>query len=70
MSFNNYHTKIGKAMAEQRKDSNISIEELSEKTGVPTERIENFEQGACDLPLLDFMKLCKALDADPDSLIE
>ncbi len=70
MSFYNYHTKIAKAMAELRKESNISIDELSEKTGVPTERIESFEQGTCDLPLLDFMKLCKALDADPDSLIE
>lgn len=70
MSSDSYYSKIGIAMAKLRKDSNISIEELSKKTNIPTERIESFEQGNCDLPLLDFMRLCKALNADPDSLIK
>ncbi|MFC1659408.1 helix-turn-helix domain-containing protein [Pseudomonadota bacterium] len=59
-NFEDYKRKARKTIAENiyyaRNKNNISIEELSEKTGISTFELRHYEWG---LAKLDFEKVCK-----------
>ncbi|HDP80915.1 MAG TPA: XRE family transcriptional regulator [Spirochaetes bacterium] len=56
-------------LARYRKQKSISLEELSEMTGLTAEHIKNIEEGNDFAPVGDILRLSRALAVDPDILL-
>ena len=60
---------VGQRLAQQRKKKKMSFEELSEKTGLKVEHLDNIEAGNDFAPVGDILKISRALTIDPDILL-
>ncbi len=65
----NKNKGIGQKLARLRKKKNISIEELSEKTGLLVEHLKRIEAGERFAPVGDILKISRVLSVDPDLLL-
>jgi len=61
---------IGASLRAARQKHDLSMPELSIKTGIPEEVIAKYELGACAVPLPDLETLSKALDVRLEELID
>ncbi len=55
---------FGEKIKELRKEKNLTIKELSSKSGISTVTINNYELGKSNPSLLSIQKLSKALKCD------
>ncbi len=62
----NKNKGIGQKLARLRKKKNISIEELSEKTGLTVDHLKRIEAGEGFTPVGDILKISRVLSVDPD----
>ncbi len=60
---------IGLKLARLRKRRKVSLEELSEKTGLKTSHLERIEEGKDFAPVGDILKISRALTINPDELL-
>ncbi len=61
---------IGQKLSRLRKREKISLEELSEKTGLMKSHLEKIEEGIDFAPVGDILKISRALAIDPDLLLQ
>ncbi len=61
---------IGETLKEIRKSKNMSIVELSNKSGLTKVAINNYEKGVSIPRAISLAKLCRALGCDYDKLYE
>ena len=61
---------VGQRLAQQRKKKKMSYEELSEKTGLKVEHLNNIESGKDFAPVGDILKISRALTIDPNILLK
>jgi quercetin dioxygenase-like cupin family protein len=59
---------IGQKLARLRKKKKVSLEELSEKTGLKTSHIGKIEESDDFAPVGDILKISRALTISPDEL--
>ena len=55
---------IGQILSNQRRVSEITLQELSSKTGIDIENIVGIEMGKISLDLEEFLKITKAIGID------
>ena len=60
---------LGQKIRKQRYQKELTQAELAEKAGVSTSFIGHIERGSRILSLETFLRLCKALDTDPNTLL-
>ncbi len=60
---------IGQKLALLRKRKKVSLEELSEKTGLKISHLERIEEGKDFAPVGDILKISRALTINPDELL-
>ncbi len=60
---------IGHKLAQLRKKRNVSLEELSEKTGLKISHLERIEEGKDFAPVGDILKISRVLIINPDELL-
>jgi len=60
---------IGKTLSNQRQISEISLQELSAKTGIDTEKILEIEMGKIPLDLEEFLTITAAIGIDAAKII-
>jgi quercetin dioxygenase-like cupin family protein/DNA-binding Xre family transcriptional regulator len=60
---------MGQKLTVMRKKRKISIEELSEKTGLKAEHLLDIEEGKGFAPVGDMLKIARALTVDPGELL-
>lgn len=63
------NTPIGLKLALLRKKRNISLDELSEKTGLKISHLERIEAGKDFAPVGDILRISRALTINPDELL-
>ncbi|MBN2079834.1 MAG: cupin domain-containing protein [Spirochaetes bacterium] len=60
---------LGHSLSRLRKRKKLSIEELSELTGLSASHLEEIEAGTSFAPVGDMLKIARALTVDPDELL-
>ncbi len=60
---------IGPRLARLRAEKKLSIEELSEKTGLEVAELESIEKGNVFPPVGDILKISRSLTVDPSRLL-
>jgi quercetin dioxygenase-like cupin family protein len=60
---------IGRKLARLRKRRKVSLDELSEKTGLKISHLERIEEGKDFAPVGDILKISRALTINPDELL-
>lgn len=62
--------EIGKLIAEARQKKEITYEEVENKTGITTSRIQSFEAGEIPIPIPELEMLCHLLNVDIVDLVD
>lgn len=62
--------ELGKALADWRKERGYSIDQFSQKTGLPAEVLHTYEKGLTAIPFLNAIRLAKALNLTLDTLVQ
>jgi quercetin dioxygenase-like cupin family protein len=60
---------IGLKLAQLRKKRNVTLDELSDKTGLKISHLERIEEGKDFAPVGDILKISRALTINPDELL-
>lgn len=60
---------IGRKLTAMRKKKKITIDELSEKTGLPSAHLKKIEEGKGFAPVGDILRIARALTVDPGELL-
>ena len=61
---------MGARIARLRLKKSVSIEDLSEMTGLKAGHLKDIESGKCFAPVGDILKISRALTIDPDDLLK
>jgi transcriptional regulator with XRE-family HTH domain len=59
------HEKLGKRLRQQRKQANITQQQLGGILDCPQSLVSKVEAGTMELGVVKFVKYCKALGANP-----
>jgi transcriptional regulator with XRE-family HTH domain len=60
---------IGKTLSNQRLISEITLQELSSKTGIDVEKIVGIEMGKISVGLEEFLKITEAIGIDAATIM-
>jgi len=66
----NIEEKVGKILKKHREQKGLSLEQLSETTGIPTNLLANLELGKEELNLTVLKKVANVLDVTVDEILE